>query len=210
MNTVKHQRALRPYQTLIWIILVATLFAGCRRIDPFVTPTARPPLPTVEAGVTPTATRLQQYTNEVAFEILYPVDWQNVIVRQGIIIFGTPGAVNLTSASVEPSMLVFRQLPDERFSLEEEFARFMEVGPLGSNFELLGEQTTTELDGREGIRVMVQRAEQEELDAARSVIVALRADNGFNYYFVATAPEIEFDLWLPTFELMFLSITINE
>ena len=209
MDIRKH-RTSHPYKSLVWVLLLVMFFAGCRRIDPFVTPTARPPLPTVEAGITPTATRLQQYSNEVAFDMLYPVDWQNVIVRQGIIIFGTPGAVNLTSQSVEPSMLVYRQLPDERFSLEEEFARFMDVGPLDSGFELMGEQTGTDVDGREGIRVMVQRGEYEELDPARSVILAARADNGFNYYFVATAPEVEFDLWLPTFELMFSSVVINE
>lgn len=201
---------LKPLLLICWLAFFLIGLANCRRIDPFVTPTARPPLPTLAPGVTPTTPRLQQYSNPVAFDILYPTNWQNVVVRQGLIVFGTPGATNLTSESVEPSMLVYRQLPNENLNLNEEFERFVELGPLASGFEIVEEQQEMDVAEREGYRLLVRRDKQEELDAARSIIMAAQADNGLNYYFIATAPEAEFDLWRPTFELMFASIEINE
>lgn len=208
----KRRQGRRPIIMLLSVgivMMVAAFLVACRT-EPYPTPTPKVALPTLPPGVTATPSRLKQYTNPVAFDLLYPTDWTELIIRQGIIVFGTQAAVSLDNTSTEPSMLVYRQSPDLNLNLDEVMDRFLEIGPLASGFTQVDRHTKLMVDTRPTVITRVEREAGNDLDAATSIVMAIEADNTYRYVFVATAPEAEFELWRPTFDLMLSSVKINE
>ena len=152
----------------------------------------------------------QQYSNGVAFDMLYPSEWENEIVTQGILVFARPENLNLEIENPEASVVVFRQQYDIRIEQDERFDHYVESGPLQSGYETDTQILETTLGGLPAHAIRVVSDEADSDLGITSYIVGTQVGGGFDYYFTATAPSDEWDIWWPTFQVMLGSVSFNE
>ena len=185
----------RHFRTLWTAIFAGLLLVACGEIiaDP--------------ATVTPEFS-FQQYSNDAAFEMLYPSTWQFDLIQEGLLAFAHPDSLNLDSEELQANMVVFRQAADPRFTSEDDLTHYLDNGPLKAGFELVEDAPQLLLDAADSASAMVVRNSAE--NPATSFVISARTESGALYTITATAPQHGWDFWWPHFQVMFASIQFNE
>ena len=181
--------------TLVLLLAIAALIlSGC-------TPESEPP----EA----TPVLVQEFTATSAFELLYPVNWINNLIRPGLLVFGPVEVVSLNAPG--PSVTVYRISPlGAAGELDEELGQFLERGPLSEQFFLTSEVLEASLGQYAALRVEFEREAIEELNALTGYIVSARVASRAVYHFVATAPSEQWAESWPLMASVLQSVSFNE
>lgn len=170
----QHSRICKVFLPLIGFVL---LVSACETVPP---ETKATPIPVVE------------YNNETSFDTVYPSDWVETVLGTGFLVFspievayeGNPGP-SLTVRMIPPGF----SAP----TLEEDFQRFLEFGPLRGNYVQNTEIDSVKVGQYSGLRVEVEREASGEEIAMTGVIVAVWTENTTVYYFIGTAPTEVWD-----------------
>jgi hypothetical protein len=163
-----------------------------------------------ETSVTPSPTPIVvwEYKNETAFDTVFPEGWTNEIIRQGILVFAPEEvAYELVPG---PTMTVILESPRGFNNVEEGLDHFLEFGPLRANYVITSEIKPVQLGQYDGLQVGVSREETEMLIAMKGVITAAETEKNNIYYFVATAPEEEWEQSWPQFLAILQNVHFNE
>ncbi|MCA9988601.1 MAG: hypothetical protein KDE09_02165 [Anaerolineales bacterium] len=186
-----------------WFLLLASmlalLFVGCN-----------------EAGPDVSDVVFKTHNNGYGFKMLYPENWTESLISQGLMAFGEAEDVSAATAAgtAASTVVVFRRQPQAFESLQAEFARYVEGGPEASGFVSEDGIHETTLDGRQAFEVLTQT--DPELIAAEDrpdttlYIIAVYADNGVTYYVTATAPTEDWEEMWPIFQVMIASFEVLE
>ena len=163
-----------------------------------------------ETSVTPDPTPIVvwEYKNETAFDTVYPEGWVSDILRQGILVFSPEEvAYELVPG---PTMTVILEPPRGFADVEEALDHFLEFGPLRQDYVITSEIKPIQLGQYEGLQVGVAREATEMFIAMKGVITAAETGKSNIYYFVATAPEEQWEQGWPQFLAILQNVHFNE
>ncbi|MCI0644373.1 MAG: hypothetical protein L0346_05775 [Chloroflexi bacterium] len=151
--------------------------------------------------------RVREYKNEAALDLLYPADWGQVVVSEGLLLFGEEEVLNIQEPGA--SMAVFRQTladPD----LSQALQHYLDSGPLASGYQVSGAIQSTRLDEREALQVTVEKEAVGDTPAMKSYIVAVRVQSGATYILTASAPQETWEENWSKFQVLIYSVSFNE
>jgi hypothetical protein len=164
---------------------------------------------TVDVTATPIRISVVPYENELAFNLMYPADWEYQLIQQGLLIFGEPKTLSLQAAGA--SVVVFRQSPENvRGGLEGAFDHYLTNGPLQAGYNRINEVEPSQLGGRPALKVTVEREAVEDQPAMQAYIISAQTESGPIYIVSATAPQAEWNEHWPGFQILVDSIEFNE
>ena len=150
-----------------------------------------------------------EYSNEVAFDTVYPEGWEHYIIRVGFSVFSPPEVAYQNESG--PTMSVIRETPfGVPGTLEEEVNQFLEFGPLREEYFLISDINPVKIGQYDGLEVAVEREASEMFLAMKSVISITRTDSGSLYTFIATAPTEQWDESWPLLLAISQNVTFNE
>lgn len=179
--------------------LVVGLLAGCQ------TAVSSPPPPTA----TPEPLKMLQYTNEAAFDLLYPEAWTYYLPRQGILLFGEEKTI--TQAQPGAMMTILRIAPpDVHGNAEGELNHFLDFGPKREGYTMEGERKVVEINGRSALVQHLSYPGEGENIPMKATIVAADTESGAVYIFASTAPADVWESHAAKFDVMVSSVSFNE
>lgn len=160
-------------------------------------------------SATATPLAFTAYENEAALNLIYPADWQHVVVTEGLLLFGEPKTIELQSpgASVTVLRLAAGSAPA---GLEEIFDHYIENGPLRSGYQLATEAEAGMLGGRDALEVLVEKGQLDEQPAMRAFITSAQTESGATYILAASAPQAEWEEQWRAFQVLLQSVEFNE
>ncbi len=163
-----------------------------------------------ETSVTPDPTPIVvwEFKNETAFDTVYPEGWTSEIIRQGILVFAPEDvAYELVPG---PTMTVILESPRGFADVEEGLDHFLEFGPLREDYILTSEIKPIQLGQYDGLQVGIAREATEMFIAMKGVITAAETGKSNIYYFVATAPDEQWEQSWPQFLAILQNVNFNE
>lgn len=189
-----------PLTSILTVLLIlATLLAAC----------VQSPGPQVDEAATPTPLAFVVYENQAAFDLIYPADWQHLMVTEGLLLFGEPETIDLQAPGA--SVTVLRLAAGSAGAdLQETFDHYIENGPLQSGYQVVTETETGTLGGRDALEVFVEKSQLDEQPAMRAFITGAQTESGATYVLAASAPQVDWENQWRTFQLLLQSVEFNE
>ena len=185
-----------PISTLL---IVMTLLAACGQV----------PDPEAAEAATATPLAFAVYENETALDLIYPADWEHIVVTEGLLLFGEPETVGLqeTGASVTVLRLA---AGSAGANLQETFDHYIENGPLQSGYQTVTETETGTLGGRDALEIFVEKSQLDEQPAMRAFITSAQTESGATYILAASAPQADWEEQWRAFQVLLQSVEFNE
>ena len=179
--------------------MLAIFLAGCG------------PAPDPEAHEVATATPLAfvVYENEAALDLLYPAEWEYVVVSEGLLLFGEAETMNLERPGA--SVTVYRlPITSAAADLPQTFQHYVDNGPLQSGYQMVTETEPGMLGGQESLTLLVEKGESDEQPAMRAFITGAQAESGATYILAASAPQADWEEQWRAFQVLLQSVEFNE
>ncbi len=184
----------------VWgVMLVLGLLAGCK------TAVSSPPPPTATSA----PLKMLQYSNEAAFDLLYPEGWTYYLPREGMLLFGEEKTIN--QAQPGAMMTILRITPSSvHGNAEGELNHFLDFGPRRDGYALDGERREVEINGRSALVQHLNYPGEADNLPMKATVVAAETESGAVYIFASTAPADVWEANASKFDLMVSSVSFHE
>jgi len=181
------------------LVVLITLLVGC----------GQTPTPQADEVITATPLAFVIYENEAALDLLYPAEWEYVLVSDGLLLFGEAETISLERPGA--SVTVYRLPPTSTTTgLPQTFQHYVDNGPLQSGYQSIAEAQAGILGGRNALELLVEKSESDEQPAMRAFITGAQAESGATYILAASAPQSDWDAQWRTFQILLQSVEFNE
>lgn len=153
--------------------------------------------------------RVMQYSNEAAFDLLYPEEWTFYLPRQGILLFGEEKTINkgepgamMTILRVEPTAV--------HGNAEGELNHFLDFGPKRDGYTAREAMQVLAINGRSALSQRLSYPGEGENIPMETSVVAAEVESGAVYIFASTAPADVWEANATKFNVMVSSVSFNE
>ncbi|MEM7335137.1 MAG: hypothetical protein AAF490_23870 [Chloroflexota bacterium] len=191
---------LKSNHKLLWgFVIFALVGVGCQN------PSPNGP----NEAATPTPIQMQVFESDAPITLLYPVDWQFMLPRQGILIFGEEQTLFKSQPGAVFTVL---RVPNHQVhgDLEGEFNHYLDFGPRRDNYQEIEEVAEITIGERKALTVRMNFPGDDERLPFETNITAVETESGAVYILSETAPSDVWEEHQASFSAILGSISFKE